>query len=91
MDSSIDRLAFGVGFKFWLGAGVDREKGIRFGFDGSDVSAAVNFVGTEDVPQSNAGAHYSAPLTLGERQAAVSYCDYAGQVFTYAWRFTVIE
>lgn len=91
VESSIGHEYLEVDFFFLAGAGVDRDKGIRFGLDGTDITESVGFQGTTDEPQSSAGGLYRMPIPVGEHRGAVSYCDHAGQVYTYTWRFTVIE
>jgi len=80
-----------VAFKGTLDFGINEQVDVRFGLDGQDVSSLMFHVGTTDVPQSGGAAHYSAELAVGVHQAAVSYCDNAGNAYLYEWTFTVID
>lgn len=80
-----------VGFSFRIGYGVSGVPPLRFGLDGEEVTGLMNLAGTADVPPSGGGATYTGELTLGEHDAAVSYCDNAGDTYSYEWTFTVIE
>ena len=88
--SSGPGITMGVAFEFRMGSGFNEERGLRFGLDGHDVTALMLIVGTADVPQSEAGAHYKERLTLGDHTAGVSYCDNSGKAYGYTWSFSVI-